>query len=135
MNMKSDDAGKLVLRLLVGGLLILHGFHKILTGPDAVAGMIASLHLPHFFAWGVYLGEVVAPALVILGVYTRIAGWVILANMVVAVLATRGIHIFYLNAYGGLGLELEFFYGLGGLAIALMGAGRFSAGGAGGKWN
>lgn len=135
MDFKSDDAGKLILRLLVGGLLILHGFHKILSGPAGVAGMIASLHLPHFFAWGVYIGEVVAPILVILGVYARIGGWIILANMIVAVLATRGIHIFYLNAYGGLGLELEFFYAFGGLAIALMGSGRFSLGGASGKWN
>lgn len=135
MDLKSDDAGKLVLRLLVGGLLILHGFHKITTGPVGVAGMIASLHLPGFVAWGVYIGEVIAPVLVILGVLTRIGGWLILANMIVAVLATRGLHIFYLTPYGSLGLELEFFYAFGGLAIALMGAGRFSAGGASGKWN
>jgi len=135
MNGKTDDAGKLLLRLLVGGLLLLHGFHKIISGPHEVAGMLAAHGLPGFLAWGVYLGEVLGPVLVILGVYARIGGLLIAANMVVAILITRGLHVFHLNEFGGLGIELELFYLLSGLSVVLLGAGKFSAGGAGGKWN
>lgn len=135
MNWKSDDAAKLLLRLLVGGLLLLHGFHKILSGPHEVASMLAAHGLPGFLAWGVYLGEVLGPVLVILGVYARIGGLLIVANMLVALLVTRGLHVFQLNEYGGLGIELETFYLVGGLLIAMLGAGKYAAGGAGGKWN
>ena len=77
----------------------------------------------------------VGPALILLGVYARIGGLLVLGNMVVAVLLTRGLHIFGLNDFGGLGIELEVFYGIGGLCIAMLGAGAYSAGGASGKWN
>lgn len=135
MKMMTDDAGKLLLRLMVGGLLILHGFHKLVHGPGEVVGMLAAHGVPGFFGWGVYLGEVVGPALILLGVYARVGGLLVLANMVVAVLMTRGLHIFGLNDYGGLSIELEAFYGIGGLCIAMLGAGAYSAGGASGKWN
>jgi putative oxidoreductase len=137
MKMMTDDAGKLLLRLMVGGLLILHGFHKLVHGPapGEISGMLAAHGLPGFLAWGVYLGELVGPVLILLGVYARIGGLLVLANMVVAILLSRGLHIFGLNEMGGLAIELEVFYGLSGLCVAMLGAGKFSAGGAGGKWN
>jgi hypothetical protein len=48
---------------------------------------------------------------------------------------TRGLQVFGLNAFGGLGIELETFFGIGGLCVAMLGAGAYSAAGAGGKWN
>jgi len=135
MNWLNDDAGKLLLRLMVGGMLILHGFHKLVNGPAEVAEILAHHGIPGIFAWGVYLGEVVGPLLVILGVYARVGALLILANMLVAVLATHGVNVFHLNDYGGWEIELEAFYGLGGLAILLFGAGAYSAAGKGGKWN
>ncbi|HEV7165797.1 MAG TPA: DoxX family protein [Gammaproteobacteria bacterium] len=135
MKWLTDDGGKLVLRLMVGGLLILHGFHKLVHGPGEVAGMLTAHGIPGFLAWGVYLGEVVGPALILLGVYARIGGLLVLASMVVAVLVTHGLNIFHINEYGGLGIELEVFYGIGGLCIAMLGAGAYSAGGSGGKFN
>lgn len=135
MNWSTDDAGKLLLRLLVGGLLILHGFHKLVSGPHEVAEMLAAHGVPGFFAWGVYLGEVVGPALILLGVYTRIGGLLVAADMLVAVLVTHGLNVFHLNDYGGWNIELELFYGVGGLAVALLGAGAYSAAGKGGKFN
>ena len=135
MNWKTDDGGKLLLRLLVGGLLILHGVSKLTHGPGEVQGMLTAHHLPAFLAYGAYLGEVLGPVLVLLGVYARIGGLLILANMIVAVLLSRGLDVFHLNPYGGWVIELEVFFGIGGLVIALLGAGRYSTGGAGGKWN
>lgn len=135
MKWLMDDGGKLVLRLMVGGLLILHGFHKLVHGPGEVAGMLTAHGFPGFLGWGVYLGEVVGPALILLGVYARIGGLLVFANMLVAVLLTRGLHVFGLNEHGGLGIELEVFFGIGGLCIAMLGAGAYSAGGTGGKFN
>ncbi|MFI4922062.1 MAG: DoxX family protein, partial [Gammaproteobacteria bacterium] len=63
MNWSLDDAGKLLLRALVGVLLLLHGFHKLITGPGEVASILAAHGLPGFLAYGVYLGEVVGPVL------------------------------------------------------------------------
>lgn len=135
MNWKTDDAGKLLLRLLVGGLLILHGLHKVFVGPHEIVGMVAAHHLPGFLGYAVYLGEVLGPLLVIFGFYARIGGLLILCNMIVAVLLAYGVNIFHLNANGGWIIELELFFGLCGLAVALLGAGRYSVAGAGGKWN
>ena len=135
MKMMTEDGGKLLLRLMVGGLLILHGFHKLVHGPGEVSGMLAAHGVPGFLGYGVYLGEVLGPALILLGVCARIGGLLVLGNMVVAVLVTRGLHLFGLNEFGGLGIELEVFFGLGGLCVAMLGAGAYSAGGSGGKWN
>jgi len=135
MNWSTEDVGKLLLRVLVGGLLLLHGFHKLITGPGEVTSILAAHGVPGFLGYAVYLGEVVGPLLVILGVYTRVGALLVVANMLVAVLATRGLNVWHLNEHGGWGIELEAFYGLGALCVALLGAGAYSAAGKGGKFN
>ncbi len=60
MNWSTDDAGKLLLRVLVGVLLLLHGFHKLITGPGEVASILAAHGMPGFLAYGVYAGQNVA---------------------------------------------------------------------------
>jgi len=129
-----EDVGKLVGRLGVGGLLLLHGIHKVLTGIGPVRDMVVSHHLPDLVAYGVYLGEVVGPILVILGLFARVGGLLIVVNMLFAIaLAGMGM-IAQLNPSGGYALELELFYLLGGLSVALLGAGRLGAN-IGGRWN
>ncbi|MGE5625265.1 MAG: DoxX family protein [Bacillota bacterium] len=135
MNWSLDDAGKLLLRLLVGGLLILHGFHKLVSGPGGVAGMLSAHGVPGVFAYAVYLGEVLGPSLMLLGVYARIGALLAVANMLVAVLVSHGLNVFHLNDYGGWEIELELFFGVGALCVALLGAGAYSAAGKGGKFN
>ncbi len=68
---RSDDTGKLVLRLALGILILLHGVAKIGAGVSGVGGMLASHGLPSALAYLVYVGEIVAPVLVIVGIYTR----------------------------------------------------------------
>lgn len=135
MNWSLDDAGKLLLRVLVGALLLLHGFHKLITGPGEVTSILVAHGVPGFLAYGVYLGEVVGPVLMVLGVYARVGALLVVANMLVAVLATRGLNLWHLNEHGGWGIELEALYGFGALCVALMGAGAYSAAGKGGKFN
>ena len=135
MNWSTDDAGKLLLRVLVGGLLLLHGFHKLVNGPGDVTYLLTAHGVPGFLAYGVYLGEVLGPVLMVLGVYARIGALLVIANMLVAVLATRGLNLWHLNEHGGWGIELEALFGVGAVCVALLGAGGYSAAGKGGKFN
>jgi putative oxidoreductase len=133
--MNTEDLGKLVLRLTLGVLLLFHGTHKILTGIGPIRDMIGSHHLPDFLAYFVYLGEVAAPVLIIIGLLTRAGAILVVINMIVAVLLAHTAMLVGTNDQGGYLLELQAFYLFSGLAIALLGAGRYSIGGAGGMLN
>lgn len=79
-----EDFGKLLLRLAVGGLMLFHGVHKLFAGIDGISGMLIAKGFPGFIAYGVLIGEVVAPVLIILGILTRPSALVIALTMVVA---------------------------------------------------
>src|SRR5262249_27927991 len=66
-----DDIAKLMLRILIGGLLLFHGVDKLRNGVGSVRADLAKAGLPGILAYGIYLGEVVAPLLVLLGLWTR----------------------------------------------------------------
>ena len=129
------DTGKLLLRLTLGVLMLLHGVGKVTGGIDFILGAVADAGLPAAFGYLVYVGEVVAPLLLILGAWTRVTALVIVINMVVAVAMVHGAQLVTLSPSGGWALELQGFYIAMALAIALLGAGRFSAGGVEGRWN
>ncbi|HVL75048.1 MAG TPA: DoxX family protein, partial [Noviherbaspirillum sp.] len=81
----SDDLGKLLLRVTLAFLILLHGIAKVLNGVDPIMGMLARQGFPPALAYLVYLGEVIAPVLIIIGIWTRPAALIIAINMVVAV--------------------------------------------------
>jgi putative oxidoreductase len=133
---KSDDTGKLILRLTLGILILLHGLSKLTGGGvSGISGMLGQHHLPGFLAYGAYVGEIIAPVLLIIGVYTRLGGLLIAINMVVAILLAHSGQIGSMTNNGGWALELQGMFLFTGLAIAFMGAGRFSLAGNGGRWN
>jgi putative oxidoreductase len=130
-----EDAGKLVLRVALGVLILLHGIAKLVGGPGGIMGMLAKAGLPPALGYGVYVGEVIAPLLLIAGLYTRAAALIVVINMLFAVgLAHMG-QLAQLNSQGGWQLELQGMYFFGALAVALLGAGRYSLGGRYGRWN
>jgi putative oxidoreductase len=135
LRMASDDLGKLVLRLTLGILLLFHGVSKLMHGVSGIEGMVAAHGLPAFFGSAVYIGEVVAPILLIIGMYTRLAGWLVVINMIVAFILVHSGQLFEIGGSGGWKLELQGFYLFCGLAVALLGAGSYSVKGRGGKWN
>ena len=83
-NAMSQDIAKLILRLTVGGLMVFHGVAKLFGGIDGIKQALAAHKLPGVLAYGVYVGEVIAPILLIAGLWTRAAALVIAINMVVA---------------------------------------------------
>ncbi len=119
-----EDVGKLVLRITVAGLLLFHGVAKIIHGIPYIENDMTRLHLPQFFAYAVYIGEVAAPLLLLVGLWTRISALVVVIDLVVAVLLARMSAFFTLGRSGGWSLELEGFFALGALAIAFLGPGK-----------
>lgn len=131
----TDDAGKLVLRAALAILLLFHGISKLIGGVGFITGMLAKFGLPPAIGYLVYIGEVVAPLLILFGVWTRAAALVVAINMVVAVLLVHTAQFFTMSQTGGWALELQGMYFAGAIAVALLGAGRYSVGDVTGKWN
>ena len=136
MSQFGQDLGKLLLRVAMGGLMLFHGIYKLTHGIDFITGMLQAAHLPPFLAYGVYLGEVVGPILLLLGLWARAGGIFVAVDMIMALALTKGSHTFALAEMGGgLGSELELLYMAGGWVIALVGAGSFSVSRGKGLWN
>jgi putative oxidoreductase len=131
----TDDMGKLLLRAVLAILLLFHGFSKLKGGIAFIAGMLAKAGLPGALGYLVYIGEVVAPLLILVGLFTRPAALVVVINMIVALLLVHTAQFFTLNEQGGWALELQGMYLAGALAVALLGAGRYSIGGIDGRYN
>ncbi len=131
----TEDLGKLVIRSALAILVLLHGISKLSGGIDGITGMVTNAGLPAVFAYGVYVGEVIAPLLVLIGLWTRAAAAVMALNMVVAVMLVHVPELAQLNKQGGWALELQGMFLFGAIAVALLGAGRYSVGGINGRWN
>jgi putative oxidoreductase len=127
--MKVEDAGKLLLRTVLGVLILLHGIAKLRFGLGDVATSLARAGLPAALGYLVYVGEVVAPLLLILGWWARVGALVIAANMAVALVLGHWGHIFQVEPHGGLLLEVQFMFLFCAIAVALLGAGQWSLGG------
>jgi putative oxidoreductase len=123
-----DDAGKLVMRLTLGLLMLFHGIAKLGDGGSLswISSQLSELGLPGFIAYGVYVGEIVAPLMIIAGVYCRIGAAIVIVNMLFAVGLVHVAELFMRNEHGGYALELHAFYTFTALAIALTGSGRFA---------
>lgn len=124
----SPDAGKLILRLCVGGLMLFHGVAK-LTHPsslDFISGLLTANGLPVFLAYAVYIGEVLAPLMVIVGYQARVGGLLIATNMLFALFLAHTGDLFSLSEHGGSAVELQLFYLLSATAVVFLGSGRLA---------
>lgn len=123
----NQDIGKLILRVALGVVILFHGIAKLTTGIDFISETVTAHGLPGFVAYGAYVGEVVAPLLLILGFWSRIGGWLVAINMLFALWLVHATQIFQLNPQsGGLALEAQYLFLLSAVAVALIGPGRFS---------
>lgn len=113
-------AGFFLLRLTVAGLMLLHGISKLLHGVGPIEGMVVNAGLPAFTAYGVLIGEVVAPLFVLANRFVVPAALVMAFNMMVAVALAHTSQLFTLGKSGGWALELQGLFFFGSLVIALM---------------
>ena len=128
IHLQHENAAKLLIRLTVGVFLLLHGIAKIGNTEtiNFIVYQLANLGLPGFFAYGVYVGELIAPIMLIVGFQTRMAGLLIAANMMFAIALVHMGDIFTMAEMGGWSLELQGFFLFGSLTIALLGKMRIS---------
>jgi putative oxidoreductase len=131
----SNDLGKLVLRVALGLLILLHGIAKLMGGADFIVGTVTKAGLPAALAYGVYIGEVLAPLLLIIGLFTRPAALVVALNMLFAIFLVHAGEIGQLSKTGGWAIEVQGMFLFAAIAVALLGAGRYSVGGVAGRWN
>lgn len=123
---KNVSAGLLVLRLSIGVMMLLHGVAKLIYGIDPIAQMVVAAGLPSFVAYGVYIGEFVAPLFIIAGFGTRVAAAIFAFNMLVATLLAHGGQIFQLDAMGGWAIELQGLFFFAALALVFTGGGKYA---------
>jgi putative oxidoreductase len=126
MTRTNADLGRLLLRLALGVLILFHGVAKLTGGIDPITGLVTAMGLPAFVAYGVYVGEVVAPVLVIVGWYSRLGSLIIAINMTFALALAHRADLFKLGPSGGYALELQALYLIAAIALVLMGPGRYS---------
>jgi putative oxidoreductase len=131
----SDDVGKLILRVAVGGMMLFHGIGKLQHGVGDIVSMLQAKGLPGFLAYGTYVGEVIGPILVLAGFFTRPAAAIVAFNMIVAIALAHPGDVFRLTEHGAWAIELQMFYLLGALAIVFTGAGKYSISRGRGIWN
>ncbi len=122
----TNDIAKLLLRLTVGIMILFHGVDKIINGIGGVKHLIISAGLPEFIAYGVYVGEIVVPILILLGIYARVASLVLALNMVFAIFLAYSNSLFSLGKHGAPLFELPFLYLIMSILIFMFGSGKYA---------
>jgi len=103
----------------LGVLLLFHGVDKIMNGTAFIEKMLTNANIPYakYITYGVFIGEVLAPILLIIGRYVKIAGGIIAFNMLVAIFLVHRDTIFTLTEHGGWSIELQLLYFIAGLTL------------------
>jgi putative oxidoreductase len=112
--------------LSLGLLVLLHGIAKVTSGVGSIVPRLEGIGMPSWLAYGVYIGEIVAPLMVILGLGARTGAFIIFVNMVFAILLVHKAEIFMLGKQGGWALELQGMFLFTALALTLMSPGRYA---------
>ena len=121
-----NDTGKLILRVALGILILLHGIAKLKGGTAGIVGMVEGAGLPGVLGYAVLIGEVLAPLMVIAGFHARIGAALIAINMIVAVALAHMGELASLGQSGGWALELQGMFLFTAIALVFLGPGRFS---------
>ncbi len=120
------DLAALLLRLTLGGLLLFHGWHKIHAGIGFILSMLSEHGVPAFIGYGIYLGEVVAPILIILGIFCRLSAITVIGTMIVAWLLVDIDNTFHLNDVGAWAIEDLVFYVMMAVVLLFLGSGKYA---------
>jgi putative oxidoreductase len=124
-----NDLGRLILRVILGALILLHGIAKLRGGMGGIVGMVEAQGLPGVIGYGVLAGEVLGPLMLIAGFHARIGALLIAANMVFAIALAHMGDLGKLNDQGGWALKLQGMFLFTAIALALLGPGRYSVNG------
>jgi putative oxidoreductase len=73
------------MRLALGIIMVVHGYHKVFGGLHHTAQMIGHMGLPSWLGYVAAFTEFVGGILILVGFLTRGAGFAICINMIVAI--------------------------------------------------
>lgn len=121
----NTNLGLLLIRFSVGALMLLHGIAKI-GHTSFIEGMLADKGLPTALAYGVYITEIVAPLLILIGFRTRLAAVAYVFGILFIIFLVHSQEVFTLNKNGGWAIELLGLYLFGALALFFTGGGKYS---------
>ena len=125
--MKKFDLGILFARLGLGVCLFMHGFAKILHGIGGVKGILAKAGLPEIMAYGSYVGEVIAPIMIILGIFSRVGALLVIGTSLTIMYAYHGLgNLLELTNVGGFKAEILYLYIALSLCIIFNGSGKYA---------
>lgn len=125
MNTK-QNTGLLISRIAIGFPMLFYGIGKVVHGIGFIQQVLVDKGLPAFFGYGVYVGEVIAPLLLLLGWRTRLAAAVFAVNCMTAILLVQSSLIFSLNENGGWAIELLLLYALMAVSLFFTGGGKYA---------
>lgn len=125
-NYTNDDLAKLLLRVTIAVLMLFHGYAKVVSGVDGMMGMLEANGIPGFVAYGVYLGEVLAPLMLIFGIRVKMAAILIIGTMVFILAVPYADKVFTLTKNGAWAIELHIFYIMTSISIFFLGARKYS---------
>ena len=119
------NLAKLILRVSLGTLILLHGIFKLTHGIDPIKHIFITHHIPAILAYSIYLVELVGALFLIIGWQSRIWASLIAIEMLCAIYLTKLSSITHLSTNGALSIEREVLFFALALAVALLGSGRF----------
>ncbi|WP_189452204.1 DoxX family protein [Cognatilysobacter bugurensis] len=120
------DIAKLLLRVTLGALVLLHGIAKLNGGMGHIVRMVEAQGWPGFIGYFVLLGEVLGPLMVLTGFHARIGALLVAINMLVAVYLVHLGDLGRFTGQGGWALELQAMFFASAVVIALVGPGGYS---------
>ncbi len=117
----------MILRVTLGMLMLLHGIAKVQNGTGFIEGVFEKNGLPSALAYLVYLGEIIAPLMMIVGFRTRIASILLGGTMVVVIFTAALDRIGQLTETGAWAIEVQALFFFGALALFFTGGGAYAA--------
>lgn len=122
----STHIGILILRLTIAFPMLFHGFSKITSGVSFIQSTLVESGWPGWLAYGVYVGEIIAPLLLIIGWRTRFAAIVFAINMLFATLLVHAEDIWKIGSHGEWAVELQALYLFSAVALIFTGGGKLA---------
>ena len=120
MNKTNVNLGLLLVRVALGVVFLAHGIQK-LQNIDMTVGFFGTIGLAPFFAYLVAGIEISAGTAMLVGKYTKWAGYLLAVIMIVAILKVKWGLGFTVQG----GYELDFVLLLSALAVSFAGSGEY----------
>lgn len=121
--------GLLFLRVIFGICVLTHGISKIqnfTSSMQFIQELLIKNNLPQIMSYGVFVGEVIAPFLIIIGLFTRISSIIVFLNCLTILYLAHLSNLFGMTPQGGFINEIVFLYIGCSLCLIFTGSGKFA---------